>query len=273
MDFKKFTFILGDHQVFRNKRKETPEWRAFYSIDDDAQHFRANGHESRFITHQRLMDSLITEQYSLITIIHCHHEYMIRRCCRRIAEGIVLLSDVAVYYYEVGKEPRLLELDQYGNFLDLPEGMLYDDSDDISAQALAEIKRKQESGIAEEIQLEENSELVDKVSTQPQDEQIEALCKALYECRASRGAEYANGNDLREKRIAMHEQIGEMWTLLLRARDVGGDVSKHPLDGSDACLMMVGMKLLRRMGSQDHADSLLDLINYALIGDACRKEQ
>ncbi|MGB4408428.1 MAG: DUF3696 domain-containing protein, partial [Sphaerochaeta sp.] len=78
-------------------------------------------------------------------IVESHSEHFLNRLQRRIAEDIVSIEDVAVYFCRKsgdGTELEPLRLNMFGEIENWPENFFGDEMDDISARALAAIAKQ-----------------------------------------------------------------------------------------------------------------------------------
>ncbi|MBI9096330.1 MAG: DUF3696 domain-containing protein [Sphaerochaeta sp.] len=78
-------------------------------------------------------------------IVESHSEHFLNRLQRRIAEGVVPVEDVAVYFCRKSGERTELEplrLNMFGEIENWPENFFGDEMDDISARALAAIAKQ-----------------------------------------------------------------------------------------------------------------------------------
>lgn len=86
-------------------------------------------------------------------IIESHSEHFLNRLQLRIAEGLVTPDDVAIYFCRrngADTELEPLKLDKFGEIENWPENFFGDEMADISARALAAIKRRREASQAGE---------------------------------------------------------------------------------------------------------------------------
>lgn len=78
-------------------------------------------------------------------IIESHSEHFLRRLQRRIAEGAIEATDVALYFCdtdESGAVLRPLEVDLFGNIINWPTDFFGDQMEDIAAQAKISLERR-----------------------------------------------------------------------------------------------------------------------------------
>ncbi|MEZ4433820.1 MAG: DUF3696 domain-containing protein [bacterium] len=81
-------------------------------------------------------------------IVESHSEHFLRRLQRRIAEEALAPDDVALYFAEAGEEGEgstlsELEVDEYGNIANWPEGFFGDEMEDMIALTEAAMQRMQ----------------------------------------------------------------------------------------------------------------------------------
>lgn len=100
---------------------------------------------------QVFMDGILSDT-KFSHVVFCHYEYMVRRLLRRIAEGAVKAEDCLFIYYEIGKKPRILTVDQYGSSPNMPSDLFYPVLDEVVATRRAELERR----IADESEAESN---------------------------------------------------------------------------------------------------------------------
>lgn len=86
-------------------------------------------------------------------IVESHSEHFLTRLQRRVAEGVISPSDVAIYFCKrSGKSAELepLRLDLYGNIENWPDNFFGDEMEDIAARTTAAMNRKiaERKGIA-----------------------------------------------------------------------------------------------------------------------------
>lgn len=80
-------------------------------------------------------------------IVESHSEHFLNRLQRRIAEGVISHSDVALYFCSrVGTQAQIesLEIDTYGEIANWPENLFGDEMTDIAARAMAAVQRKRQ---------------------------------------------------------------------------------------------------------------------------------
>ena len=76
-------------------------------------------------------------------IIESHSEHFLRRLQRRIAEEYVWKEEVSAYFANITRTPAILEpldIDDYGNIKNWPQGFFGDEMGDIIEQSKAAIK-------------------------------------------------------------------------------------------------------------------------------------
>ena len=80
-------------------------------------------------------------------IVESHSEHFLNRLQRRIAEGVISHTDVALYFCSRnGTQTQIeaLNVDTYGEIANWPENLFGDEMTDIAARAMAAVKRKRE---------------------------------------------------------------------------------------------------------------------------------
>lgn len=80
-------------------------------------------------------------------IVESHSEHFLNRLQRRVAEGVLTLEDVAVYFCRrssAGAELEPLRLNLFGDIENWPENFFGDEMADIAARTLAAMNRKKE---------------------------------------------------------------------------------------------------------------------------------
>ena len=80
-------------------------------------------------------------------IVESHSEHFLNRLQRRIAEGVISHSDVALYFCSrVGTQAQIesLDIDTYGEIANWPENLFGDEMTDIAARAMAAVQRKRQ---------------------------------------------------------------------------------------------------------------------------------
>lgn len=80
-------------------------------------------------------------------IVESHSEHFLNRLQRRIAEGVIQHTDVALYFCSrAGAEAKIesLAVDTYGEIANWPENLFGDEMTDIAARAMAAVKRKRQ---------------------------------------------------------------------------------------------------------------------------------
>ena len=80
-------------------------------------------------------------------IVESHSEHFLNRLQRRIAEGVISHTDVALYFCSrTGAEAQIesLAVDAYGEIANWPEGLFGDEMTDIAARAMAAVQRKRQ---------------------------------------------------------------------------------------------------------------------------------
>jgi len=81
-------------------------------------------------------------------LIESHSEHFLTRLQRRIAEQVISLDDVAIYFTSQDKNgnARLesLKIDMFGEIENWPDGFFGDEMEDISARTLAAVKHRRE---------------------------------------------------------------------------------------------------------------------------------
>ncbi len=80
-------------------------------------------------------------------IVESHSEHFLNRLQRRIAEGVISHTDVALYFCSrVGTQAQIesLEVDTYGEIANWPENLFGDEMTDIAARAMAAVQRKRQ---------------------------------------------------------------------------------------------------------------------------------
>jgi predicted ATPase len=79
-------------------------------------------------------------------IVESHSEHFLRRLQRRVAEEVIRPEEAALYFIEAGPDGassiRNLELDEYGNIGNWPDGFFGDEVDDIAAMTEAAMTRR-----------------------------------------------------------------------------------------------------------------------------------
>lgn len=78
-------------------------------------------------------------------IIESHSEHFLRRLQRRVAEGVLRLEDVALYFCEVGDQGALLrplEVNLYGEIKNWPENFFGDEMTELAARMEAAARRE-----------------------------------------------------------------------------------------------------------------------------------
>lgn len=78
-------------------------------------------------------------------IVESHSEHFLNRLQRRIAEGVIKHTDVALYFCSrAGSEAQIeaLQVDTYGEIANWPENLFGDEMTDIAARAMAAVQRK-----------------------------------------------------------------------------------------------------------------------------------
>jgi len=78
-------------------------------------------------------------------IIETHSEHFLRRLQRRIAEDAVTQERVSAYFADIAKTPASLEplqIDDFGNIRNWPEGFFGDEMSDIAEQSKAAMKKR-----------------------------------------------------------------------------------------------------------------------------------
>ena len=91
-----------------------------------------------------LLDAIKTRGIQII--LESHSEYLLRRLQRRIAEGVLLSDETALYFTKVEQGvSRLdaLQLDGLGNITNWPENFFGDEMEDLVAMAEAAMQRQQ----------------------------------------------------------------------------------------------------------------------------------
>lgn len=86
------------------------------------------------------------EARSVQLIVESHSEHFLTRLQRRIAEGVINPSDVAVYFCENTEDGAVLEplnLNLFGEIENWPEDFFGDQMGDLSARRIAALRRKQ----------------------------------------------------------------------------------------------------------------------------------
>ncbi|HBK55129.1 MAG TPA: DUF3696 domain-containing protein [Xanthomonadales bacterium] len=81
-------------------------------------------------------------------IVETHSEHFLTRLQRRVAEGVITVSDVAIYFVNrngVAAELEELRLDEFGEIENWPENFFGDEMGDISERVLAGSRRRAES--------------------------------------------------------------------------------------------------------------------------------
>ncbi len=84
------------------------------------------------------------KQRNVQLIVESHSEHLLNRIQRRVAEGDILPTDVAVYFCrrtESATELEALRLNEYGEIENWPENFFGDEMTDIAARTLAAMKR------------------------------------------------------------------------------------------------------------------------------------
>ena len=82
-------------------------------------------------------------------IIESHSEHFLRRLQRRIAEGQLAQKDAALYFVHTqGAAARIegLDVDEFGNIRNWPEGFFGDEMGDLVARAEAQARRMGQEG-------------------------------------------------------------------------------------------------------------------------------
>ncbi len=81
-------------------------------------------------------------------IIETHSEHFLRRLQRQIAEDKISKDQVSAYFADISKTPAKLEplqIDEYGNILNWPEGFFGDEMGDIIKHSKAAMKKREAS--------------------------------------------------------------------------------------------------------------------------------
>ena len=92
----------------------------------------------------RLADFMLNARPDLTLVIETHSESFITRIRRRAAEGTVEVDDVDITFVELGRDgstARVLEMSQFGDLSEWPDGFLSAAEDDIRAIIQANIDR------------------------------------------------------------------------------------------------------------------------------------
>lgn len=80
-------------------------------------------------------------------VVESHSEHFLNRLQRRIAEGVISHTDVALYFCSrSGSQVQIerLEVDTYGEIANWPENLFGDEMTDIAARAMAAVQRKRQ---------------------------------------------------------------------------------------------------------------------------------
>ncbi len=82
-------------------------------------------------------------------IVESHSEHFLNRLQRRIAEGVISHTEVALYFCSrKGTQTQIerLDVDTYGEIANWPENLFGDEMTDIAARAMAAVQRKRQQG-------------------------------------------------------------------------------------------------------------------------------
>jgi predicted ATPase len=85
------------------------------------------------------------ERRGVQLVVESHSEHLLRRLQRRIAEGTIKETDVAVYFCysgTLGSDMDRLEIDSYGDIINWPPDFFGDELEDVAVQAAVGMQRR-----------------------------------------------------------------------------------------------------------------------------------
>ena len=80
-------------------------------------------------------------------IVESHSEHLLTRLQRRIAEGVISVNDVAIYFVQHGRAGAQIEpltVNEYGEIANWPENFFGNELEEIGKRTLAALQRKQQ---------------------------------------------------------------------------------------------------------------------------------
>jgi len=92
----------------------------------------------------------VVKERNVQIILESHSEHLLRRLQRRIAEEHIPAEMTTLYFCSMedgASKIEKLDVDEYGNIRNWPQGFFGDEMGDLAAMTIAEMKRRKESGL------------------------------------------------------------------------------------------------------------------------------
>ncbi|MFB3042023.1 MAG: DUF3696 domain-containing protein, partial [Candidatus Poribacteria bacterium] len=90
----------------------------------------------------------VVKERNVQIILESHSEHLLRRLQRRIAEEEISADKTALYFCRIEEGTSAIEqldVDEYGNIRNWPQGFFGDEMGDLAAKTIAEMKRRKAS--------------------------------------------------------------------------------------------------------------------------------
>ncbi len=92
----------------------------------------------------------VVKERNVQIILESHSEHLLRRLQRRIAEEQISTDKTALYFCSMedgASKIEKLDVDEYGNIRNWPQGFFGDEIGDLAAMTIAEMRRRKERGL------------------------------------------------------------------------------------------------------------------------------